>query len=174
MLKSKIKFKTYYPQNLLLKFGDKVLWIFGPGGLIKKYFSSNFILKKHKSVLYLFVFGQCSAVLLGTSFMRSLSNCFLGVTIFFKFGLRLKGIGYKMQVFNRKIIIKLGYSHWILIKLPLDCRAYVNGSLMLFKGICLQKISQLVYKIINLKKIDVYKGKGFNNIRFRFLLKSVK
>jgi len=174
MLKSKIKFKTYYPQNILLKFGRGVLWIFGPSGLIKKYFLSGFTLKKYKGVLYLFVSGQSGKAHLGKLFMRSLSNCFLGVTVSFKFGLRLKGVGYKIQVFNQKIVIKLGYSHWILIKLPHDCLAYVNGGLVLFKGICLQKTAQLLCKFVILKKIDIYKGKGFNNIRLRFLLKSVK
>jgi len=79
--------------------------------------------------------------------------------------LKLHGIGYKISIiqnnFGNIIHLKLGYSHSIYFKLPVNITAKItkNNILFLF-GNSSEKLSLVAGLIKNYKKPDPYKGKG--------------
>lgn len=73
-----------------------------------------------------------------------------------------KGLGLKANVIENNILeLKLGFSHAIKIKIPLDkiwVKVIKNG--LLIFGLNLVIVTNFMYKIKSLKLPNIYKGKG--------------
>jgi len=94
--------------------------------------------------------------------MRSL---ILGVLKGYKFKLKLVGVGYKAKVVNKKLYLKIGYSHEAVYVIPKDIEiicSKAKGTLLLIKGKEEHRVHQVAMNIRQLRKPDVYKGKGIH------------
>jgi len=70
-------------------------------------------------------------------------------------------MGYKFAIYNKKIIIKLGYSHRILIKeIKNVLMCYKAKQLLLLKSRNLGELSKLMFSLKLLRKVSSYKKKG--------------
>ena len=78
----------------------------------------------------------------------------------FKSVLILKGIGFKVKINDNKLIFKLGFSHNITIKIPINLNIYIKGNKILFISYDFNLLKQYINFIKNLKKPEPYKGKG--------------
>jgi ribosomal protein L6P/L9E len=79
--------------------------------------------------------------------------------------LRFVGIGYRMEIDNQssKIDLKLGYSENIVIDIPkivTVTQLKTNKQIYILKSIYPSLISNLAYKIRQLRLPEPYKGKG--------------
>jgi len=101
---------------------------------------------------------------------RSLvANCVHGVSEGFSKSLDLVGIGYKVDVKPKSILLSLGYSHpiefpippGITMKMERQQRTIQNyiGTIII-SGADKQLVGQVAADIRSLKKPDAYKGKG--------------
>lgn len=93
--------------------------------------------------------------------------------------LKLFGIGYKVfeiKVLIHKILmIKLGFSHNIYYKFPYFFNVFVCKFTELYlKGFTFYLVKLHLAKIKNLKKVDVYKNKGFNFNFEKYIPKIIK
>lgn len=75
--------------------------------------------------------------------------------------IRLVGVGYKAALEDDKLILKLGFSHPVILTVPEG----INVSLPLpnrivFRGCNLQKITLFAANIRKLRKPEPYNGKG--------------
>jgi large subunit ribosomal protein L6 len=84
--------------------------------------------------------------------------------------LNIIGVGYKAFVEQNQLILKLGFSHNIIYKIPQDITIKIlNQKLLtlLILGNDFQKVNQTAAEIRALKPAEPYKGKGikyFNEI----------
>jgi large subunit ribosomal protein L6 len=91
-----------------------------------------------------------------------------GVVNGYKKELELIGVGFRASVIGQQLDLSLGYSHNIIIDLPIEIKAEAKmekgkAPLIILESIDKQLIGQVAAKIRSLRKPEPYKGKG---IRF--------
>jgi large subunit ribosomal protein L6 len=77
----------------------------------------------------------------------------------------LKGLGFRSYFSDdkTKLMFKLGYSHIISLDIPKTVYSItIEKNVLILEGFNLIKLGTFSKKIKNLKKIDVYKNKGFS------------
>lgn len=90
----------------------------------------------------------------------------------FKKKLILKGLGYRITLSeNKKIELKLGFSHLIKLTIPENLRVKARKNFMSVEGNDKVLLGNFVDKIVSLKSPDSYKGKGF---WFKYQKKTLK
>jgi len=97
---------------------------------------------------------------------RSLvANMVQGVTEGYKRTLELVGVGYRATVAGQQIDLALGYSHNIILELPVEVKASATAEkgknpTITLEGIDKQLVGQIAAKLRSLRKPEPYKGKG--------------
>lgn len=76
--------------------------------------------------------------------------------------LELVGVGYKVELFNPdKLILKLGYSHDILVDIPKELTvACPKDNIIILKSYCKESLGSFVSLLKKSKTPDIYKNKG--------------
>lgn len=97
-----------------------------------------------------------------------------GVLQGFKLNLILKGIGFKSFIENDQLILKLGYSHSISIKIPSNIKIVNQTNNLIFSSIDYIFLTQFVHYVKSHKKPEPYKGKGLLLKNEKILLKEGK
>ena len=92
----------------------------------------------------------------------NLMQNYVGALVGFKNFLRVRGVGYRFQLFSKKLILNVGYSHNLKVGLPLKHKFVLNkkSNFLLIKSSNLAKLSNFLSFVRNLRQPDVYKGKG--------------
>jgi large subunit ribosomal protein L6 len=97
---------------------------------------------------------------------RSLvANMVTGVTTGFKRELELVGVGYRAAVTGQQIDLALGFSHNIIMDLPIEVKANAiaekgQNPRIILESIDKQLLGQVAAKLRSLRKPEPYKGKG--------------
>lgn len=97
---------------------------------------------------------------------RSLiSNMVEGVSEGFKTVQEFVGVGYKVEVQGQVLDMSLGYSHYILFRLPEEVKAEATNErgknpTLIMRSHDKQLLGQVAAKIRALRKPEPYKGKG--------------
>jgi len=87
----------------------------------------------------------------------------IGAGVGFKKYLRVKGVGYKFELKNTKLLtVKAGYTHLIKKQLPHEfyTRFSRKSKVVRFRSKSLTKITGLLAQLRFARQPDVYKGKG--------------
>lgn len=97
------------------------------------------------------------------------ANMVEGVTNGFSKTLELVGVGYRAAVAGQQLDLSLGYSHNIIIDLPVEVKATATMEKgqpprVFLESIDKQLLGQVAAKIRSLRKPEPYKGKG---VRFQ-------
>jgi large subunit ribosomal protein L6 len=160
------------------KIGKKVIIV--PNGVQIKIEQNNFEAKGPKGVLNMEINSQAKVDLEGDKISivklkntkeanaiwgltRSLvNNLLIGVSQGYEKKLELQGVGFRMSITGKKLVMALGFSHPVEVELPDDLTVKVedNNVLSVF-GIDKQKVGQFAANIRSLKEVEPYKGKGF-------------
>ncbi|WP_147822048.1 50S ribosomal protein L6 [Salidesulfovibrio onnuriiensis] len=93
-----------------------------------------------------------------------LANCVEGVTKGFERGLEVIGVGYKVSVQGKKIVLNVGYSHPVEYDLPKELEARAEGSKLFISGIDKQLVGEVAAQIRRVRPPEPYKGKGIKYI----------
>ncbi len=91
---------------------------------------------------------------------RLIGNMVTGVTDGFSKELTFKGTGYRASVEGSDITLVMGYSHDIKLSIPEDLEVKVVKSSIIISGISKQRVGQFAAIIREVRKPEVYKGKG--------------
>jgi len=97
---------------------------------------------------------------------RSLiNNMVIGVSEGYEKKIELQGVGFRMAVQGKKIIMSLGFSHPVEVEVPegIDAKIEENNILSV-SGIDKQSVGQFAANVRLLKKAEPYKGKGFRYV----------
>ena len=175
----------YKPEKLnveLQKFGNVSLcWFSGPNYTLKQKFFNDFDIKMTGQQFYLLPsiaktatkFYKLNRVQIqqnqnkkGSLLSVQIMQNIVGALVGFKSFLRVRGVGYRFQLLAKKLIINVGYSHNLQIKLPLKQKFILNKKSTFLRGKSsnLAKLSNFLAFVRRLRQPDVYKGKG---IRYR-------
>ncbi len=98
----------------------------------------------------------------------------IGVTEGFSKILEINGVGYKVEVQGKKVILNVGYSHPVEIELPADLEASVEKNILTIAGNDKQKVGAMAAKIRKVRKPEPYKGKGIKYIDEHIIRKAGK
>ena len=90
------------------------------------------------------------------------NNAIRGVTEGFTKELDIVGVGYRANVEGQKLVCSLGYSHPVVYPIPEGIKIAVDAKAnrVTVSGIYRQRVGQVAAEIRELRKPDVYKGKG--------------
>ena len=89
-----------------------------------------------------------------------LNSMVQGVNQEFEKGLIVEGVGYKAAVQGDKLVMNVGYSHPIELKIPEGLNVAVEKDQINIKGIDKQSVGQFAAEVRATRKPEPYKGKG--------------
>lgn len=98
--------------------------------------------------------------------MRALiNNVVTGVKDGYEKKLELQGVGYRMSVQGKKIVMALGFSHPVEAVVPDGLAAKIeDNNVLVISGIDKQAVGQFAADVRSLKEVEPYKGKGFRYV----------
>ena len=92
---------------------------------------------------------------------RSLiANMVEGVTEGFRKTLEIQGVGYRAELKESNLTLRLGHSHPIIFQAPPEIQIEVIQNRIMISGIDKQLVGQVASIIRSFKKPEPYKGKG--------------
>jgi large subunit ribosomal protein L6 len=100
-----------------------------------------------------------SRALWGT-YQRLISNMVTGVTDGFTKVLEFNGVGWRMEVKGKILVMHLGYSHPIEYHFPDQVDINLEKNVITVTGIDKQQVGQIASEIRSKRKPEPYKGKG--------------
>lgn len=89
-----------------------------------------------------------------------LANMVRGVAEGFSKGLEVHGVGYRVSVQGRKVILNLGYSHPIEFPLPTGVEAKAEQNILTLTSANNELLGETAARIRSFRKPEPYKGKG--------------
>jgi len=106
---------------------------------------------------------------------RSLINNMVnGVTNGFTKELEVNGVGFKIRLEGKILIMNLGFSHEIRYTIPEDVDVSIDKMNITVSGINKQRVGQIAAEIREYKKPEPYKGKGIKYKEERVVRKAGK
>ena len=92
---------------------------------------------------------------------RSLiNNLVIGVTEGFSKELEVNGVGFKIRLEGKDLVMSLGFSHEIRYTIPEDVDVKIEKMDITVSGINKQRVGRIAAEIREFKKPEPYKGKG--------------
>nr|YP_010394179.1 ribosomal protein L6 [Phytophthora tropicalis]DAZ88187.1 TPA_asm: ribosomal protein L6 [Phytophthora tropicalis] len=153
--------KTFiFPTEIKIYSKDKIIFFETSLGLLSLKVIDNlfFFIKKNKLLLNVNINKNKKSIL--NLYNKLIKIKIKGVSQGFKISLLLKGIGFKSSIENNNLILKLGFSHNIIIPIPKNIEIINQSNTLIFSSIDFIFLSQFVHYIKNHKKPEPYKGKG--------------
>ena len=154
--------KTFkIPKNIKINIENNIIYFDGLlGKLSLNYIKEiTFFLKKQKLILVLVINSQKKKKSILNLYNKLIKLKIKGVLQGFKLNLILKGIGFKSAVENDNLILKLGFSHNIIIQIPSNIKTISQSNNLIFNSIDFIFLSQFVHFVKSHKKPEPYKGK---------------
>ena len=149
------------PKGVEVKKDGALLTVKGPKGSLTKTFRDDIEIKIEDGKI---TFSpkrndKFSRALWGT-YASHIKNMVKGVNDGFEKKLILEGVGYKSEVKGDKLVLALGFSHPVVIKIPEGITATAEKNNITITGIDKELVGSFTAAIRALKKPEPYKGKG--------------
>ncbi len=90
----------------------------------------------------------------------NISNMVTGVTTGFTRALEINGVGFRVSVQGRKVLMNLGFSHDVEFLMPEGVAGTVEKNVLTLSGIDRQVVGETAARIRKLRRPEPYKGKG--------------
>lgn len=150
------------PNIVDVKINNQIINIAGPYGQLEKKISDLLILEiKNNEIIILTKNNSRQARSLHGLYRTLINNMVIGVSNKFERRLEIKGVGYRSQVQDSNLILNLGFSHPVIIPIPIDIEISVEGNVnILITGINKETVGQFAATIRNKRPPEPYKGKG--------------
>jgi len=89
-----------------------------------------------------------------------LANCIDGVTKGFTKTLEVIGVGYRVQVAGKSVVLTVGFSRPVEYNLPAGIEAKVEGNKLMLSGIDKQLLGEVAARLRRVRPPEPFKGKG--------------
>jgi large subunit ribosomal protein L6 len=94
-----------------------------------------------------------------------INNMVIGVTEGFKKQLEINGVGYRCEKKGKDVVLKIGYSHDVIISDNDDIKLEVpQPNQIIVTGIDKQKVGQFAAEVRSKRPPEPYKGKGIKYV----------
>ncbi len=147
------------PEKTEAKMTGEVFAVKGPLGELSRVFRSIVEIKIADKNITLAPKKEGEEALWGT-YAAHISNMVKGVNELFKKKLIIEGIGFKAEVKGEELVLNLGFSHQVKVKIPKGLKVASEKGALNISGIDKEMVGQFAAKIRALKKPEPYKGKG--------------
>ncbi len=149
------------PAGTEVKVSGQTLSVKGPLGTLVRDFKPavSFAVASGALSLTLEKKDRESAPLWGT-YAAHAANMIKGVTTPFQKKLLIEGVGFKAEVKGEELVLNLGFSHPVKMKIPKGLKVVVEKGAISISGIDLELVGLFAATVRDLKKPEPYKGKG--------------
>lgn len=154
------------PEDVNIKLEKDILIVKGPKGELKQRIHPFVEVKLDKNNLMVEIKDKKEKkqkALQGT-FYRLIINMIEGVKSGFEKKLEVIGIGYKVQLKDKILILNIGFSHSVEFKIPDGTDIKVEKNIVSVTGIDKQLVGETAAKIRRLRKPEPYKGTGIKYV----------
>ena len=103
--------------------------------------------------------SRLAKALTGT-FASHVKNMVQGVETPYMKKLILDGVGYKMEVKGKDVVLTVGFSHTVPLAIPEDVTAKVEKNVMTLESVNKESVGQFAANIRRVKPPEPYLGKG--------------
>ena len=103
--------------------------------------------------------SRLAKALTGT-FASHVKNMVQGVETPFKKKLVLEGVGYRIEVKGKDVVLTVGFSHTVPLEIPEDITAVVEKNTITLTSINKESVGQFAANIRRVKEPEPYLGKG--------------
>lgn len=93
-------------------------------------------------------------------FRALIFNLIQGVTVGFEKKLAIEGIGFKANIEGEDLVLAVGYSHLVRMKIPKELKVSIEKNIVTVSGINKELVGQFAANIRKTKLAEPYKGKG--------------
>jgi large subunit ribosomal protein L6 len=154
------------PEGITVKLEKGTLEVKGPKGILslKIHREIEAIVQDKEISFRIKNPSKKSAALWGLT--RALvENMLIGVKDGYKKDLELQGVGFRMSVQGKKVVLALGFSHPVEMEIPAGLEVKLGeGNTLIISGIDKKMVGQFTADLRELKKAEPYKGKGFRYV----------
>lgn len=163
------------PENITVNIEDRTIKIKGEKGELSYDFGYEVEVVFENNQLAVKKIGKVknASAIWGTT-RAILQNMVTGLTEGYEKKLELHGVGYKMAVQGKKLVLNLGFSHPVEKEIGDGLKVEINKNELTVSGIDKQRVGQLAAEIRAYKKVEPYKGKGFRYVDEQFIKKEGK
>lgn len=150
------------PSTVKLEFFNNNLKVEGKYGIIEKNFLNYISFLRKEDQLIINCINDTKKAKSYHGLSRALiQNIIIGVDQLFTKILILEGVGYKFQLDENFLILNIGYTHPVKIKLTSNIKIKLETSTkIIIQGIDKEYVGLFAAKIKNMKLPEPYKGKG--------------
>ncbi|MBI2475744.1 MAG: 50S ribosomal protein L6 [Candidatus Taylorbacteria bacterium] len=101
-----------------------------------------------------------NSIALWGTYASHAANMIKGVGTLFQKKLIVEGIGFKAEVKGDELLMNLGFSHQVKVKIPKGISVKAEKGLITISGVDIESVGQFAAMVRHLKKPEPYKGKG--------------
>ncbi len=149
------------PEKTEVVKNDSVITVKGPLGELSREFGNEIeIITNDKEVTLKPLNDSNFANALWGTYASHIKNMVDGVNKLFEKKLIIEGVGFKVEASGEDLVLSLGFSHKINVKIPKELNVVVEKNTITVSGINKELVGQLTANIRALKKPEPYKGKG--------------
>ncbi|OHA15847.1 MAG: 50S ribosomal protein L6 [Candidatus Taylorbacteria bacterium RIFCSPLOWO2_02_FULL_43_11] len=149
------------PSGTEVKFSGGVLSVKGPLATLTRPVHRNIEPKISANELFVTALQENpeSPVLIGT-WVSHVNNMIQGVNKPFEKRLLIEGVGYKIDVKGTDVIMSVGFSHQVTLKIPTGIKVVSDKNGVLISGSDIETVGDFAARMRAVKKPEPYKGKG--------------
>jgi len=160
------------PEGVEVKIDDRRVTVRGSKGEISKEFRPEVKIGIKDDKIFVspqleklgkkkFVGGRAKKIKSFWGLTRMLvANMIEGVTVGFEKKLEIEGIGFKAEVAGEELVLSVGFSHPVKLKISEGIKILVDKKMIIVSGIDKELVGQFASIIRKVKPPEPYKGKG--------------
>lgn len=149
------------PKGVEIKLDKSKVQVKGPKGELSVELHPKIAVNMDKEIIQLDKIDNSRSAREQWGLRRTLiNNAVLGVSKGFEKTLEVVGVGYKVDLQGKTIVLNVGYSHPVKIDLPKEIDAKVEKNKITLIGIDKQAVGELAAVIRRVRPPEPYKGKG--------------
>ena len=152
-----------------------ILTVKGPLGTLTRSFRDDIEVKiSDKEITLVPRYSPESQGALWGTYGSHILNMIEGVTKGFKKDLIIEGVGYKINVKGENVVLEIGLSHDVPVKIPEGVKVTVEKGNFSIAGYDKEAVMGFAAKLKSLKPVEPYKGKGIRYVGEQVLRKQGK
>lgn len=149
------------PQKTDVQVVGGIVTIKGPLGELTRTFKSDVMILVQGNQLTLTPSDTLTNKALWGTYASHIKNMIAGVNKPFSKELILEGVGFKSEVSGDTLVLSLGFSHQVKIKIPKTLKVTAEKNIITVTGNDVEEVGRFSAYIRDHKKPEPYKGKGF-------------
>lgn len=149
------------PDKIEVKKEGNTIVVKGPLGELERNFKSDIDISiGDKEIVLNPAKKTKQAIALWGTYASHINNMIKGVSKGFEKNLVLEGVGFKVQMEGKNLVLSLGFSHPVKVSVPDGLKVEVEKNVIKVSGPDKEEVGAFSAKIRSLKKPEPYKGKG--------------